>query len=152
MSDLVVVMGDAQVRQAGTPLEIYRNPVNTFVADFIGSSNLLPVTVTGRDSVALTGQSLTTPAIGAGIAEGGPATLSIRPEDVHVLPRGAEGENRIPGRVTFIRDIGASVETHSDCAGLEVISVAAPKDRPPVSLGDDVMVELPAASCVVLPQ
>ncbi len=152
MSDLVVVMGDAQVQQAGSPLEIYRNPVNTFVADFIGSSNLLPVTVTGREQVDLAGHLLATPAIGPVIADVNPATLSIRPEDVHVLPQGAGGANRIPGRVTFIRDVGASVETHSDCGGLEVISVAAPKDRPPVAVGDEVMVELPAAACVVLPQ
>ena len=152
MSDLVVVMGDAKVLQVGTPLEIYRNPVNTFVADFIGSSNLLPVTVTGRQSVDLAGQSLTTPSVGAEIADGGAATLSVRPEDVHVLPRGAEGENRIPGKVTFIRDVGASVETHSDCSGMEVISVASPKDRPSVALGDDVVVELPPTSCVVLSQ
>ena len=152
MSDLVVVMDDARVQQVGTPLEIYRNPLNTFVADFIGSSNLLPVTVAGRTSVELAGQLLTTPAIGTDLAEGGPATLSIRPEDVHVLPPGAEGENRIAGRVTFVRDFGASVETHVRCDGVEVISVAAPKDRPDVARDDEVTVELPPASCVVLPR
>ncbi|MDH5558904.1 MAG: ABC transporter ATP-binding protein [Alphaproteobacteria bacterium] len=150
MSDLVVVMGDAKVQQVGTPLEIYRNPVNTFVADFIGSSNLLPVAVAGPTRVVLAGQELTTPAIGADLADGGPATLSIRPEDVHVLPSGAEGENRVAGKVTFVRDVGASVETHADCGGFTVISVAAPKDRPDVTRGDDVMMELPSASCVVL--
>jgi len=152
MSDLVVVMGDAKVQQVGTPLEIYRNPVNTFVADFIGTSNLLPVAVTGRESVDLSGAALRVPPVGPDLADGGAATLSIRPEDVHVLPPGGEGENRIPGKVAFIRDVGASVETHSDCGGLDVISVAAPKDRPAVGLGDTVMVELPAAACVVLPR
>ena len=122
------------------------------VADFIGSSNLLPVTVAGRTSVELAGQLLTTPAISMDIADGGPATLSIRPEDVHVLPPGAEGENRIAGRVTFVRDFGASVETHVRCDGVEVISVAAPKDRPDVARDDEVTVELPPASCVVLPR
>lgn len=152
MSDLVVVMGDAQVQQVGTPLEIYRNPVNTFVADFIGTSNLLPVAVTGREGVELSGRVLRTPPIGPTIVDGGGATLSIRPEDVHVLPPGGEGENRISGRVTFIRDVGASVETHADCDGVEVISVAAPKDRPDVQQGDAVSVELPADACVVLPR
>jgi len=152
MSDLVVVMGDAQVQQVGTPLEIYRNPVNTFVADFIGTSNLLPVTVTGREGVELSGRMLRTPAIGPAIIDGGGATLSIRPEDVHVLPPGGEGENRISGKVTFIRDVGASVETHTDCDGVELISVAAPKDRPDVRQGDAVSVELPADACVVLPR
>lgn len=152
MSDLVVVMGDARVQQVGTPLEIYRNPVNTFVADFIGTSNLLPVTVTGREGVELSGRALRTPPIGPAIVDGGGATLSIRPEDVHVLPPGGEGENRMSGKVTFIRDVGASVETHSDCDGVEVISVASPKDRPDVRQGDAVAIELPAEACVVLPR
>jgi len=152
MSDLVVVMGEARVQQVGTPLEIYRNPVNTFVADFIGTSNLLPVTVAGRDGVALSGRTLRVPPIGPDLADGSTATLSIRPEDVHILGQDRGGENRIAGRVTFIRDVGASVETHADCDGLEVISVAAPKDRPDVARGDAVVVELPPASCVVLPR
>ena len=150
MSDLVVVMGEARVRQVDTPLEIYRNPVSTFVADFIGTSNLLPVTIAGRESVTLSGETLRTPPIAAGIKD--EAILSVRPEDVHVLPRGGAGENRIAGKVTFIRDVGASVETHTDCNGMEVISVAAPKDRPAVGLGDGVTVELPPECCVVLPR
>ncbi len=152
MSDLVVVMGNARVQQVGTPLEIYRNPVNTFVADFIGTSNLLPVTVAGRDGVALSGRTLRVPEIGADVPDGSAATLSIRPEDVHILRQGRDGENRIAGTVTFVRDVGASVETHAECHGVEVISVAAPKDRPDVRQGDAVIVELPAASCVVLPR
>lgn len=150
MSDLVVVMGDARVQQAGAPLEIYRNPVNTFVADFIGSSNLLAVEVSGRNGVTLKSRRLATPEIPAHIADGSQATLSIRPEDVHVLAHGTQGENRIPGKVSFVRDVGASIETHIDCDGLEVISVATPKDRPGVTLGKDVIVELPANACVVL--
>ena len=152
MSDLVVVMAEARIQQVGTPLEIYRNPVNTFVADFIGTSNLLPVTVAGRNGVALSGRVLRVPPIGPDIPDGSAATLSIRPEDVHILGQGRDGENRIAGRVTFIRDVGASVETHADCDGTEVISVAAPKDRPDVARGDAVVVELPPASCVVLPR
>src|SRR3546814_8978601 len=43
MADLVVVMGEGQIRQAAAPIEIYRRPSDTFVADFIGSTNLLDV-------------------------------------------------------------------------------------------------------------
>ena len=43
MADLVVVMGNGRIRQAASPVEIYRKPVDSFVADFIGSTNLLPV-------------------------------------------------------------------------------------------------------------
>ena len=43
MADLVVVMGEGRIRQAGAPVEIYRKPADAFVADFIGSTNLLAV-------------------------------------------------------------------------------------------------------------
>ena len=45
MADLVVVMGQGQIRQAAAPVEIYRKPADAFVADFIGSTNLLPLSV-----------------------------------------------------------------------------------------------------------
>ena len=47
MADLVVVMGNGKIRQAAAPIEIYRKPADAFVADFIGSTNLLDVTADG---------------------------------------------------------------------------------------------------------
>ena len=47
MADLVVVMGNGRIQQAASPVEIYRKPVNSFVANFIGSTNLLPVRQAG---------------------------------------------------------------------------------------------------------
>ena len=47
MADLVVVMGDGKIRQAAPPIEIYRRPADAFVADFIGSTNLLDVEADG---------------------------------------------------------------------------------------------------------
>ena len=56
MSDLIVVMGtDNQVHQMGPPLEIIRNPADTFVADFIGTSNLLKGICSGRRQVTICG-------------------------------------------------------------------------------------------------
>ena len=147
MSDLVVVMSNARVQQVGPPLEIYRNPANTFVADFIGTSNLLPAHVDGGGAVTVAGQAFTVD--GSGGARG-TVTLLARPEDVHVLPGAQDGTNRLPGRVDFIRDIGATVEIIVSCDAHKVIAMMAPKDRPPVAVGDTVTVELPAESCVLL--
>ncbi|MEX0696900.1 MAG: ABC transporter ATP-binding protein [Dongiaceae bacterium] len=164
MSDLIVVMDQGRVQQIGPPLDIYRQPANAFVAEFVGTSNLLPGIVEPAGRVAINGVSF---AVGdPGSAEGGFAeasgaakatpgasvTLSIRPEDVHVLVGHQAGANRLFGAVAFVRDVGASVETYVEVGGRTVVQAAAPKDRPPVAVGDAATVELPADACVVLRQ
>ena len=150
MSDLVVVMSTAQVRQVGPPLRIYRNPADAFVADFIGSSNLIEVACVDDTGVRIGEIECAVPSIPKGAGRGDELTLTIRPEDVRVLPRDREAPNRLPGRVSFIRDVGASVEFFVRCGDAEVLSISAPKDRPEVQPGDQVLVELPAESCVVV--
>jgi putative spermidine/putrescine transport system ATP-binding protein len=86
-----------------------------------------------------------------GIADGSPVTLSVRPEEVHVRPARENGENHLAGQVSFVRDLGASVEITVRCGDKEVLAVTTPRDRPVVQIGDPVAVELPAAACVVLP-
>jgi len=150
MSDVVVVMSNATVEQIGSPLEIYRNPANAFVADFIGTSNLIAAKVIDATDIAVCGRSFAVESVPEGLRAGDEAMLSIRPEDVHVHPAGEDGENRLQGRVTFVRDVGASVETFVDCNGVTVISISTPRDRPNLTQGDPTTVELPAASCVVV--
>jgi len=150
MSDVVVVMSNATVEQIGSPLEIYRNPANAFVADFIGTSNLIAAEVIDATAISVRGRRFTVEGVPEGLGAGDAAMLSIRPEDVHVHPAGADGENRLQGRVTFVRDVGASVETFIDCDGVTVISISTPRDRPNLAQGDPTTVELPASSCVVV--
>ena len=150
MSDLVVVMSTARVQQVGPPLEIYRNPANAFVAEFIGTSNLLEVTASNATAVALGERSFAVPGLPDGAQVGDALVLSVRPEDVHVLPASAEGPNRLPGQVTFVRDVGASVETYVDCEGTPIIAMSTPKERPQVGQGEAAMVELPSEVCVVV--
>jgi len=150
MSDLVVVMSNAQVQQVGPPLDIYRRPANKFVADFIGTSNLLAGRMANGGRVSVAGQGFAAARGGDGLAAGSEVMVLVRPEDVHVLPGHQEGPNRLPGTVDFIRDIGATVEIIADCAGEKVISMMTPKDRPAVEVGAEVTIEFPADSCAVL--
>ncbi len=150
MSDLVVVMSNAQVQQVGPPLDIYRRPANRFVADFIGTSNLLAGRVADGGQVSVAGQGFAVARGGDGLAAGSEVVVLVRPEDVHVLPGHREGPNRLPGTVDFIRDIGATVEIIADCAGEKVISMMTPKDRPAVEVGAEVTIDFPAAACAVL--
>ncbi|ATN35713.1 ABC transporter ATP-binding protein [Rhizobium daejeonense] len=143
MADTVVVMNGGKIRQAASPIEIYRKPADRFVADFIGSTNLLPLTIESGRTLVL-GQPV------EGIAASGQSacSLSVRPEDVRLS---APGEGRLSGRVTFIRDLGGTIETFIDVRGSEVIAVSTPRERPVVSVGQEVGVVIDPQTAVVLP-
>lgn len=150
MSDIVVVMDHGKVQQIGAPLDIYRQPANTFVATFMGNTNLLDAVV--EDPTTLITGSLK---VKVNTMEGNPApgskvAISIRPEEVHILPGDAKGENRRAGTVTFVRDVGASVEIYVDCHGTSIIGITSRKFYTGASQGDRVTVELPPEACVVL--
>ncbi|NUB45301.1 ABC transporter ATP-binding protein [Fertoebacter nigrum] len=92
MSDRIAVMSQGHVQQIGTARDIYEAPVNRFVADFIGETNLLPVTVEsvaqGVAAVTLPGGHRITCAA-AGMAPG-PHHVSIRPERLSIVPTGGD--------------------------------------------------------------
>ena len=92
MADLVVVMGEGRIRQAASPMEIYRKPADAFVADFIGSTNLLDVGADGAGRASILGTVVPGLALPSGMSKG---AVSIRPEDVHI---GKPGDG-IPGIV-----------------------------------------------------
>jgi putative spermidine/putrescine transport system ATP-binding protein len=146
MADLVVIMGQGRIRQAGAPIEIYRKPADAFVADFIGSTNLLEVDTDSAGSVTILGQVIPDLTMPAGLTK---ASVSIRPEDIRVT---APGRGTIDGTVTFVRDLGGTIETFVEAAGTTIIAVATPRERPDVVAGQKVGVELPTESCVVVKQ
>lgn len=151
MSDLIIVMGtDNQVHQMGSPLEIYRNPADTFVADFIGTSNLIKGTCSGSRQVTVSGNTLKIEAMPEGVSPGREVTLSVRPEDISVLPGAQKAENTLEGRVAFVRDVGSTVEIYLECNGFQIISQSTPKGRPAVREGDTATAVLPPSACVVL--
>jgi putative spermidine/putrescine transport system ATP-binding protein len=142
MADTVIVMRKGEIRQAASPIDIYRHPADSFVADFIGSTNLLEL-ARGDGGPVLLGRPSPL-ALPCAMAK---ATVSIRPEDVRIT---APAEDRPTGSVTFIRDLGGTVEYFIDVAGTEVIAVTTPHDRPAVSIGAAVGLVLDPAHCVVL--
>jgi len=151
MADIVVVMDHGRVQQVASPLDTYRSPSNAFVADFIGLSNLLPGTLRGRDTVLVDGRPIRVARLPEGMADGARVILSIRPEEVHVRPGQVNGENHVSGEISFVRDLGASVEITVRCGEQQLLAVTTPRDRPRVVIGDAVAVEFPSAACVVLP-
>jgi putative spermidine/putrescine transport system ATP-binding protein len=150
MADIVVVMDHGRVQQVGAPLAIYRAPANAFVAGFIGQSNLIPGRLDG-DRVRIGAHGVRPATVPAGLASGAAVNLSVRPEEVHVRPAGEAGENRLPGEIAFLRDLGASVEVTLRCGEHELLAVMTPRERPAAGRGDAVSVELPPAACLLLP-
>lgn len=144
MADLVVVMGEGRIRQAAPPVEIYRKPADTFVADFIGMTNLLPVEADSAGRAVVLGTVVPGLAMPGGLSK---ASVSVRPEDVRLT---APGNGAIAGTVTFVRDLGGTIETFVEAGGKTIIAVATPRERPDVVAGSQVGVVLPAESCVVL--
>ena len=148
MADLVVVMDRGRVQQVGAPMDIYRDPANAFVAGFIGTSNLLPCRLLDATTVEVSGVRLPLVAGDRVKAAPGPALLSVRPEDVRLAPGDAPGG--LPARVTFVRDLGESVQLVMDHAGREVTALFSPHDRPDVALGDLVALAFAPGRRVVL--
>ena len=120
LSDLVVVMKDGRVEQAGPPDEVYRRPTTRFVADFIGRANFLQAEVLavadGTADVSILGQRLRIPAAD-GVVAGGRATAVVRPETIRV----GSGELRATVRRTTF--LGPLVEYELEAGENSVIAV-----------------------------
>ena len=124
-------------------LEALTTAADTFVADFIGMTNLIDFNTDGAGASVL-GASVTGLAIPAGLRSG---VISVRPEDVHLT---AAGNAPITGTVTFVRDLGGTIETFVEAGGKQIVAVSMPNARPDVSVGQSVGVQLTPADCVVL--
>ncbi|MBP2239239.1 putative spermidine/putrescine transport system ATP-binding protein [Sinorhizobium kostiense] len=144
MADTVVVMNGGEIRQAASPIEIYRRPADSFVADFIGQTNLIEAEADSQGRATVFGQPVAGLPLPPGAAR---ATISIRPEDVHLTAPGAGALN---GKVTFVRDLGGTIETFVDVAGRQIVAVSTPRARPEVAVGQPVGVALTPDVCVVL--
>jgi spermidine/putrescine transport system ATP-binding protein len=113
MSDRLAVMRDGQIVQTGRPNEVYEEPADTYVADFLGVSNLMPVDVISRGpgsrcTVKL-GESVLQVDHGGESAPDCPHAV-IRPERVRVEEFGSEGPNRVPAMVERLVYLGSSTQ------------------------------------------
>jgi putative spermidine/putrescine transport system ATP-binding protein len=155
MADEIVVMEKGRIAQVGKPLDIYSDPVSEFVADFIGLGNILPVTHDGRGGVSLPGGQQIIVANPSRVpASTDDIRLLIRPEDVCVKPASAAAAspagNHLPGTVTFIRDVGATLEATIDCAGFTLTAATTPRETPGLATGMPVLAELPPHACKLI--
>ena len=83
LSDTIVVMSEGKIQQIGTPMDIYNEPTNSFVADFIGESNILNGTMIKDEVVSFAGHEFE--CVDKGFGENAPVDVVIRPEDIYIF-------------------------------------------------------------------
>ena len=114
MSDTVVVMNGGKVQQIGTPEDIYNEPKNAFVADFIGDSNIVDGVMHRDFLVSFSGVEF--PCVDRGFAREQSVQVVVRPEDIEVV---APVEGQLVGVVNDVIFKGVHFEMHVECEGRE---------------------------------
>jgi iron(III) transport system ATP-binding protein len=150
VSDRIIVMSNARVAQEGSPRELYEEPANLFVADFIGDANILSGTIADErgDTAAIRIGPLvkTLPRRGAGP---GAVKLAVRP-DAFALHETPPGTPAMAGRVNKASYLGTHVEyeVESPVGGLFVVDH---RSRAPIPVGTEVSITLADQGVCVVP-
>jgi spermidine/putrescine transport system ATP-binding protein len=154
MSDRIAVMSNGRVEQVGPPQDVYEEPTTTFVADFLGVSNLMTVTAhgasNGRCKLALGEFELY--AANGDASTTGETRMVIRPERVRLEAHGSTGENRMPGMVERVVYLGNANQIIVGLAPGQRIQALVQNtgDEPAYRQGDPVMAYMPAEALRVL--
>ena len=114
MSDTVVVMSEGRIQQIGTPIDVYNEPKNAFVADFIGESNILDGVFLEDYKVRFSGRTF--PCVDKGFPPRAQVDVVVRPEDVDIV---SEERGQLCGVVTSVTFMGVHYEVIVDIGGFK---------------------------------
>ena len=114
MSDTIVVMDNGRIQQIGKPEDIYNEPKNAFVADFIGESNILDGVMRDDYKVRFFGKSFK--CVDAGFAPNEPVDVVIRPEDIDIVE---PAEGSLTGTVTSVTFKGLNYDIIVEVKGFK---------------------------------
>ena len=114
MSDTIVVMSEGKIQQIGTPIDIYNEPQNAFVADFIGESNIVDGVM--REDYRVTFSGHTFECVDKGFAKNENVDVVVRPEDVDIV---SEEKGMLRGVVTSVTFMGVHYEIIVDINGFK---------------------------------
>jgi len=157
MSDRLAVMNHGRVAQLGTPEEVYNEPADAYVADFLGVSNLMDARVQpggdGKGPCQLRMGDFTLEAAAGRLDATGTVKLAIRPERIHVEPYETTGANRVPGMVERLVFLGSTTHVYVRLATGSTLQTLVRNDGAelPYSQGTAVSVAIPAEALRVLP-
>lgn len=137
MSDTVVVMKDGNIQQIGTPVDIYNEPENAFVADFIGESNIIDGIMLRDKLVLICGHEFE--CVDSGFGENADVDVVIRPEDITLSS--ASGDEKIKGIVRSVTFKGVHYEMVVDTSDFSWLihstRAAEPGTEVGISFGPD---------------
>ena len=114
MSDTIVVMDKGSIQQIGTPEDIYNEPKNAFVADFIGESNIIDGIMPEDNVVQMYGRRF--PCLDGGFAPNEAVDVVIRPEDIDIVP---VEQGQLTGTVTSVTFKGMQYDIIVDFRGFK---------------------------------
>ena len=114
MSDTIVVMSEGKIQQIGTPVDIYNEPENAFVADFIGESNIIDGVMLEDGKARFSGHTFD--CLDSGFEKREPVDIVIRPEDVDIVP---VEKGMLEGVVTSVTFMGVHYEIIVDVKGFK---------------------------------
>ena len=115
MSDTVVVMNEGQIQQIGTPIDVYNEPKNVFVAKFIGESNILPGIMKKDLLVSFMGRDFE--CVDSGFLRNEPVDVVVRPEDIDMVPKGSASAH-LYGTVKSVLFMGVHYEFRVECGSV----------------------------------
>jgi len=149
MSDRLAVMNAGRIVQIGSPREVYEEPADNYVADFLGAANLMEVEVVSAGALRVGDFALTSHRCEATT---GTAHAVIRPERVRIEEHGSAGENRVPAMVERVVFLGSATEVLLRLAPGIALEALMQNDgsRPDLAQGTPVNVYLPPDALRVL--
>ncbi len=149
MSDRLAVMANGRVEQLGSPREVYERPETSFVADFIGVSNLMRGQSAGGAEIEVGETRL---AVAATVEKVGIVRVAIRPERVRIEAQGVTGENRVPARIERFVYLGSTTQVFVTLPGGDRLQalVANDEDVDEYDVGQEVTAYLPREALRVL--
>jgi iron(III) transport system ATP-binding protein len=154
LSHEIAVMNEGRVVQIGTPRQIYEQPSDKFVADFVGTTNFIGGTVTAIHD----GRCIVSSAMGElkahaseGVAKNAAVIVSVRPEDVELSeapPAAADGDNVCKGMIDAKDFLGDYLDFHIRVGDVVLLAKAHPSLRTPT--GDSIYLRMKADKCVAI--
>jgi spermidine/putrescine transport system ATP-binding protein len=155
MSDRLAVMSNGRVEQIGAPDEVYEEPRTTYVADFLGVSNLMDGRCEGLDPSGRARVRLGDYELLAGTGDTdlrGEVKVTIRPERIRLEDHGSAGENRVPGMVERVVYVGSTLHVFVHLASGSPLQVWVHNEggEIPFSQGSAITVHLPVDAVRVL--
>jgi iron(III) transport system ATP-binding protein len=157
LSDEIAIMRDGVIVQRGTPLEIYNQPRSGFVADFVGSANLLPGTATesvdeGAPVAVALGDGVSVTGVASDkLGAGEPVVLVVRAEAVRTSPLapGSPAPGTLAGIVRSRVFLGESVDLLVETLGRE-LRIRVPADTVGYQPGSGIALDIASGRCMVL--